>query len=144
RGGFPLKDAKGYPVITRDLTAPWTFRGGSAPEQIWLRITTGLAPSPMPSFAGRTTPAERWDLVNYVLSRARTAPWEPGGQLAGPGQDPDLAKRGEYMVHAEMCGLCHTMINKTGIYRADDAYLAGGMRVEAYPHGVLVSRNLTS
>jgi len=36
------------------------------------------------------------------------------------------------------------MINHSGIYRGDDFYLAGGMRVEAYPHGVLVSRNLTS
>jgi hypothetical protein len=30
-------------------------------------------------------------------------------------------KRGEYLVHAEMCGLCHTQINRTGIYRGDDA-----------------------
>jgi mono/diheme cytochrome c family protein len=36
------------------------------------------------------------------------------------------------------------MINRTGIYHGDDAYLAGGMRVEAYPHGVFVTRNLTS
>jgi len=42
-----------------------------------------------------------------------------------------------------MCGLCHTMINRTGIYRAD-FYLAGGMRVGLYPHGVYFSRNLTS
>jgi cytochrome c553 len=94
----------------------------------------------MPSFAGNTTDNERWDLVNYVLSIARTAPWEAGGKLAGPGQQPDLARRGAYLVHAEMCGLCHTVIDRTG----DNYYLAGGMRVEAYPHGVLVSRNLTS
>src|SRR2546427_8268064 len=43
-----------------------------------------------------------------------------------------------------MCGLCHTAINRTGIYRADDFYLAGGMRVGIYPHGMYVSRNLTS
>jgi mono/diheme cytochrome c family protein len=43
-----------------------------------------------------------------------------------------------------MCGLCHTLINRTGIYRGDDFYLAGGMRVEAYPQGVFVTRNLTS
>ena len=144
RGGFTFKDAKGYPVIARDLSAPWTFRGGSAPEQIWLRLTTGLAPGPMPSYAARTTPEERWDIVNYVVSLARTPPWGPGGQLDGPGQQADLTRRGEYLIHAEMCGLCHTMINRTGIYRADDFYLAGGMRVEAYPYGVLVSRNLTS
>jgi mono/diheme cytochrome c family protein len=144
RGGAVLADTKGYPVIARDLTAPWTFRGGSAPEQIWMRISTGLAPGPMPAFLDKTTPQERWDLTHYVESLARVAPWQTGGALGGPGQQTDPAQRGEYLVHAEMCGLCHTQINATGIYRADDAYLAGGMRVEAYPHGVLVSRNLTS
>jgi mono/diheme cytochrome c family protein len=137
-------DARGYPVITRDLTAPWTFAGGSHPADLWRRLTTLSSLSPMPSFADVTTPAERWDLVNYVLSLSRRPPWEPGGRLEGPGQHPDLRTRGEYLVHAQMCGLCHTMINRTGIYRGDDAYLAGGMRVGAYPHGVFVSRNLTS
>jgi mono/diheme cytochrome c family protein len=144
RGGLSFKDAKGYPVIARDLTAPWTFRGGSAPEQIWLRITTGLAPGPMPAFADKLTPDQRWDVVNYVLSLARTPPWEAGGTFDGRGQSKDPVKRGEYLIHAQMCGLCHTTINRTGIYRGDDAYLAGGMRVEAYPHGMLVSPNLTS
>ncbi|HEV8338492.1 MAG TPA: c-type cytochrome [bacterium] len=144
RAQVALKDAKDYPVISRDLTAPWTFRGGSHPEDIWLRITTGMAPGPMPSFADQTTADERWDLVNYVLSLARTPPWAPGGRLEGPGQGADLTTRGRYLVHAEMCGLCHTPINRTGIYRGNDFYLAGGMRVGAYPHGFFISRNLTS
>ena len=144
RGGAALRDTKGYPVIARDLTAPWTFRGGNEPEQIWLRLTTGMVAGSMPAFAGNTTDGERWDVVNYILSIARIAPWESGGQLAGPGQQSDLTRRGAYLVHAEMCGLCHTMIDRSGIYRGDDYYLAGGMRVGAYPHGVLVSRNLTS
>jgi mono/diheme cytochrome c family protein len=142
KGGY-LQDAKNYPVPVRDLSAPWTFRGGSDPEHIWLRITTGLAGSSMPALAYALTPAERWDLVSYIVSFARVAPWDAGGRLAGRGQQADLVRRGEYIVHAEMCGLCHTQINRTGIYR-DDAYLAGGMRVGAYPHGVFVSRNLTS
>ena len=144
RGGLSLKDAKGYPVISRDLTAPWTFRGGSDPQQIWLRISTGLAPSPMPAFDKTMTPEERWDVVNYVLSLARIPPWESGGTFDGPGHHPDPIVRGRYLVHAEMCGLCHTQINRTGIYRGDDYYLAGGMRVDVYPHGKYVSRNLTS
>ncbi|MGH2625897.1 MAG: c-type cytochrome, partial [Anaerolineales bacterium] len=143
RAQVELRDIKGYPVIARDLTAPWTFRGGSHPEDIWLRLTTGMAPGPMPSFAHRTAD-ERWDLVNYVLSLARTPPWAPGGRLDGPGQRADLTARGRYLVRAEMCGLCHTPINRTGIYRGDDFYLAGGMRVGAYPHGFYISRNLTS
>jgi mono/diheme cytochrome c family protein len=137
------RDAKGYPVVTRDLTAPWTFAGGSQPEQVWLRLTTMSSLSPMPSYAEAATATERWDVVNYVLSLARTPPWQPGGRLDGPGQHPDPLIRGEYLVHAEMCGLCHTQINRTGIYRGDDFYLAGGMRVGAYPQGVFVSRNLT-
>jgi len=144
RGGTSLRDEKGYVVIARDLTAPWTFRGGSEPEQLWLRLTTGLQGTPMPPYASSTTDGERWDLVNYVLFLSRKAPWEPGGRLDGPGQQTDLTKRGDYLVHAEPCGLCHTMIDRTGIYRADDYYLAGGMRVGAYPHAMLVSPNLTS
>jgi mono/diheme cytochrome c family protein len=139
-----LKDANGFTVHTRDLTAPWTFRGGSAPEQIWLRLTNGLAPSPMPSFAETLTDNERWDIVNFLESIARPAPWEPNGSLQGPGTSTDLVKRGEYLAHYEMCGLCHTQVGPFGIYRGDTHYLAGGMQVQAYPHGVFVSRNLTS
>jgi mono/diheme cytochrome c family protein len=136
-----FEDSKGYPVRSRDLTAPWTFRGGAAPEQLWLRITTGVGP--MPSYEGASTPEERWDLVNYVTSMARIPPWEPGGKLEGPGQSSDKLARGDYLVHSEICGLCHTQINRTGIYR-DESYLAGGMRVGMYPHGFYISRNLTS
>jgi len=142
KSGF-MSDAEEHPVPLRDLTAPWTFRGGSRPEDVWRRVTTGLAGSAMPAYVDASTSAERWDLVNYLGAIARIPPWSPGGRLDGPGHAADLLKRGEYLVHAEMCGLCHTQINRTGIYRAD-RYLAGGMRVEAYPHAVFVSYNLTS
>jgi len=143
KGGY-LQDAKNYPVPIRDLSAPWTFRGGMDPALVWLRLTTGLAGSSMPAYASALTAAERWDVVSYIEALARVAPWLDGGRLGGPGQQADLLRRGEYLVHAEMCGLCHTQINRTGIYRGDDRYLAGGMRVGAYPHGTFVSRNLTS
>jgi mono/diheme cytochrome c family protein len=141
RGGMWLQDAKGYPVVARDLTAPWTFRGGADPVQVYLRISTGMSPGPMSAFT--TLSAEnRWDLVNYLESRYRSPPWLTG-QLDGPGQSNDLEQRGRYLVHAEMCGLCHTEVDRTLIYR-DDRYLAGGMRVGAYPQGTFISRNLTS
>ncbi|MFQ5649741.1 MAG: c-type cytochrome [bacterium] len=138
-----LQGKQGYPVRIPDLSAPWTFRGGSKPEQVWLRFTTGMAPGPMPSFELAMTPEERWHLTNYVLSLARTPPWEPGGVLDGPGQLEDLEKRGEYLVHAEMCGLCHTQVDTSMIYSGDEYYLAGGMGIPAYPQAVFVSRNLT-
>jgi len=144
RGVGKYEDSKGADVPIRDLSAPWAFRGGAQPEQLWLRLTVGMTPGPMPSYESATTPEERWDLVNFVLSVARIPPWDPGGKLGGPGQDPDPVRRGDYLAHMEMCGLCHTQINHTGIYREDDAFLAGGMRVAAYPHGTFISRNLTS
>jgi mono/diheme cytochrome c family protein len=144
RGGAKYEDAKGHPLIARDLTAPWTFRGGDEPEQLFLRLTTGMTPGPMPAYEPTTTPEERWDLVNFIRSIARIAPWERGGQLDGLGQDRDPVRRGDYLVHFEMCGLCHTQINETGIYREEGYFLAGGMRVGAYPHENVISRNLTS
>jgi mono/diheme cytochrome c family protein len=136
-------DATRHPVVTRDLTAPWTFAGGSEPEQVWRRLGSMSSLSPMPSYADSTTPDDLWHVVNYVLSLARTPPWQPGRRLDGPGQHPDPLVRGEYLVRAQMCGLCHTQIDPVGIYRGDDFYLAGGMRVGAYPQGVFVTRNLT-
>jgi len=128
----------------RDLTAPWTFRGGSEPEQVWLRLTAGMVSSPMPSWQVALSDEQRWDLVNFVESVARVPPWAPGGQLDGPGRDSDPVRRGKYLVQLEMCGLCHTQIDPAGIYREDGFFLAGGMRVRAWPHANFVSRNLTS
>lgn len=143
-GGEAFQDVPGSRVRARDLTAPWTFRGGSDPEQLWLRLTTGMTPGPMPSYEDALGPNDRWDIVNYVVSQARPPPWERGGKLAGPGQSPDRLKRGDYLIRAEMCGLCHTQIEATGIYREEGWFLAGGMRVGAGSHGFFISRNLTS
>jgi len=144
RGGERLDDDTGHAVFARDLTAPWTFRGGSRPQDIWLRLTTGLTPGPMPAYADALPNADRWDLANFVVSLARTPAWEKGGSFAGAGFAADPAQRGEYITRWEVCGLCHTQIDRTGIYNVDGAFLAGGMRVGYYPHGYSVSRNLTS
>ncbi len=143
RASTTFTDQTGHPVHARDLTAPWTFRGGSEPKQIWLRLTTGLMPSPMPPYAQSMSDQERWDVVNYILSEARTPAWKKGGQLGGPGFDKDLRKRGEYIVHASMCGLCHTHTSQDLRYSGEKFYLAGGMAIPAYPHGTFISRNLT-
>jgi DMSO reductase family type II enzyme heme b subunit len=65
---FELTDSAGHLIYPADLTQPWTFRGGMEPEEIYLRLRTGLAGSPMPSFADALSEDETWDLVNYILS----------------------------------------------------------------------------
>jgi mono/diheme cytochrome c family protein len=144
RGGQAFDDGSGHQVFARDLTAPWTFRGGSRAADIWLRLTTGILPGPMPAYADALSADARWDLANFVVSLARTPPWKNGGSFGGAGFAADLSQRGNYLTRWEMCGLCHTQIDRTGIYNVDGAFLAGGMRVGYYPHGYSVSRNLTS
>jgi mono/diheme cytochrome c family protein len=144
RGGQRFDDGSGHQVFARDLTAPWAFRGGSRAQDIWLRLTTGIMPGPMPTYADVLSTAARWDLANFVVSLARTPPWEKGGSFGGPGFSADPGERGEYITRWEVCGLCHTQIDHTGIYNVDEAFLGGGMRVGYYPHGYSVSSNLTS
>jgi mono/diheme cytochrome c family protein len=144
RGGQAFDDGSGHRVFVRDLTAPWTFRGGSRAMDIWLRLTTGIKPGPMPAYADVLSADARWDLANFVVSLARTPPWEDGGSFGGAGFAADPSRRGDYLTRWEMCGLCHTQIDRCGIYNVDGADLAGGMRVGYYPHGYSVSRNLTS
>jgi mono/diheme cytochrome c family protein len=138
-----LKDIWGQPDPPRDLTAPWTFRGGSSPEALYLRIAHGMRGTPMPGYAEVAEGPQIAAVVAYIRAIARTPPWEPGGRFDGPGQSTDPMQRGEYLVHAGMCGLCHTPVDAHGIYLANTHYLAGGMKVEAGPHGILFARNLT-
>jgi mono/diheme cytochrome c family protein len=133
----------GQEVIAPDLRQPWMFRGGSEPEQVWLRLTTGMLPGPMPSYADASSPEERWALVGYLRSIALPAPWEAGGKLAGLGREPDLRLRGDYLIRAQICQLCHTTASPAGVYNADALRFAGGVRVDAYPHSTQVTRNLT-
>lgn len=91
-----LTDFNDVPIRAADLTQPWTFRGGARPEAVYMRLRTGLAGSPMPSFAEALSEEETWHLANYVASLGpEKAPevqgvvraWLAGGAPAGP-DDP--------------------------------------------------------
>jgi cbb3-type cytochrome c oxidase subunit III len=94
---FEQTDSAGNVIFPADLTQPWRFRGGSEPEDIYLRLRTGMAGSPMPSFADALSEEDTWHLVNYVLSLSpETAP-EPAVMLVSQyidgalPEDPDNA-----------------------------------------------------
>ncbi|WP_435627707.1 ethylbenzene dehydrogenase-related protein [Candidatus Ferrigenium straubiae] len=72
-----LKGEAGERTWPRNLTKPWTYRGGSDPKDIFARISTGIAGTEMPSFADpkskkSLTAEERWYVANYVASLAET------------------------------------------------------------------------
>ena len=72
RGDGPLaralRDKMGNPVLPRDLTKSWLYKGGNETKHIFTRITTGIFFSGMPSFEEKLTEAERWNVAHYVKS----------------------------------------------------------------------------
>ena len=68
------EEASGSRVWPRNLTKPWTFRGGYTQEAIFARITSGIPNTPMPAHAadatgnGKLAVEDRWHVVNYVMS----------------------------------------------------------------------------
>jgi mono/diheme cytochrome c family protein len=75
-----LHDAWGNLVSPRDLTRG-IYRGGRRPIDIYRRIYSGINGTPMPGNKDALTEAEKWDVVNYVLS----IPFD-GRQSAAPDQ----------------------------------------------------------
>jgi len=79
--GF-LKDARGDPVLPRNLTKGWTYKGGNTSADIYLRLSTGLNGTPMsPPMAplNTLTSDERWTLAHFVRSLQR--PQEGRGKV---------------------------------------------------------------
>ncbi len=77
-----LKDAWDYPIKPRDFTQG-TYLGGGSPRDLYLRFTTGLNGTPMPSFGDTMdhfakTEQERqelaWGLVYYLKSLEKNQP----------------------------------------------------------------------
>lgn len=74
-----LEDDDGLPIRAADLTAGWTFNGGSSVEAIYTRLRTGLDGTPMPSFsdlidAEVVTDEQLWNLAHYVKSLSSESP----------------------------------------------------------------------
>jgi mono/diheme cytochrome c family protein len=63
-----LMDDSGHPIRAADLAQSWTFRGGSAREDIFRTMTTGLNGTPMPSFLDALTPEQRWAITDFIVS----------------------------------------------------------------------------
>ena len=60
------KDDWGYPTWPFNLTRGWKYRGGNTPKDIYIRFTTGVNYTPMPSYADNLSDEERWQLAHYI------------------------------------------------------------------------------
>jgi len=66
-----LKDFWGFSLPPRDFNTG-AFRGGHTGRDLYLRVATGIAGTPMPAFDDKlATPEQRWSVVHYVQSLRR-------------------------------------------------------------------------
>ena len=145
-----FEDEWKQPLRSADLTEPWTFHGGATARDVYLRFRTGMAGTPMPSFADAASEGEMWDLSNYVLSMARKPVWSMnadeikafyGAQTADAKANP--VKRGAYLVETLGCVGCHSPVDDQK-RMLPGLKLAGGMLLRIVPFGDYPTGNLTS
>lgn len=70
-----LVDAWGAPIKPANLNQEWTYRAGSTARDIYFRLMSGIAGTPMPSYDGAISQDEAWQLANYVVSLQQHANW---------------------------------------------------------------------
>lgn len=63
-----LEDQWGQPAPPADLRQPLAH-SGPGPRDLYRAVLNGIDGTPMASFAGTTTEAQRWDLVAFILRR---------------------------------------------------------------------------
>lgn len=56
------------PIRPADFSKPADFKCGQRPGDVFRTLVNGMDGTPMPSFADGLTDAQRWDLVQFVLS----------------------------------------------------------------------------
>lgn len=143
-------DDWGFPMRAANLSEPWTFRGGPATADIYMRFRAGMSGTPMPSYKDTASEGEMWDLANYVSSMRRKPVWEMNADEVAAfykQQDAealaDPVKRGEYLVDILACSVCHTPMDDQ--HRSMPGMrLAGGLRMDLEPWGTWPTGNLTS
>jgi cbb3-type cytochrome c oxidase subunit III len=138
------------PLRSADLTEPWTFHGGATSRDVFLRFRTGMAGTPMPSFADAGSESEMWDLANYVVSLARKPIWTMNADEIKElyaRQEADVkanpTKRGEYLVETLGCVQCHSPVDEQKRV-LPGMRLAGGVPMRIEPFGSYPTGNLTS
>ncbi|MBT3535563.1 MAG: c-type cytochrome, partial [Rhodospirillaceae bacterium] len=62
------KDDWGFPIRIRNVTHPWKIKAGGEVEDIYMRFTSGISGTPMPSFVKSLNEDDRWNLANYIKS----------------------------------------------------------------------------
>lgn len=63
-----LEDSAGDFIAATNLTRGWRLKGGAEARDIFMRLSTGMDGTPMPSYAEAFDEEARWALAHYVRS----------------------------------------------------------------------------
>lgn len=142
-----LRNDDGSAARPVDLRRPWAFRGGAEPRDVVLRLATGLAGTPMPSYLDAAKLSDLWDVAHWLQQIAvapslRAAAIAEAKRPPGDGEAHDLRARGEYLAKSGTCFLCHVQMQEDGAYR-EGSFGAGGMKVTMPTITTVSTRNLT-
>jgi len=74
-----LRDDSGDLTRAADLTKGWRIKGGREARDLFMRFSTGLDGTPMPSYADALSEEERWALAHFVRSLQTSE--EPGAPV---------------------------------------------------------------
>ncbi len=74
-----LKDDAGDFIQAADLTKGWRMKGGREARDLFMRFSTGLDGTPMPSYIDSFNEDDRWALAHYVRSLQTSE--EPGAPV---------------------------------------------------------------
>ncbi len=70
-----LVDDWGMPLRPANLTQGWSYRAGSDPRSIMMRLLAGIDGAGMPSYVGAVSPEDAWHLAYYVASLQEPPHW---------------------------------------------------------------------
>jgi len=128
---------------SQEPTDAASYGGGPKASDVYMRLMTGMPPSAMASYAETADPEDLKAIARYVKTlqiapEARTPVSPVAWRSALPAK-----VRGEYLVRAMSCALCHNHYAADGQYNPR-AYLAGGVAIRIPGLGTFPTRNITS
>lgn len=127
-GAQKLTDDKGRPIAVRDFTGG-VFRGGGDRLDLYYRFVTGMDGTPMPSYGDTVPEADRFPLVDYVMSlKVEPAP------VPYP-TDPLLA--GRQVADKFGCRGCHALDDGAGGDVGPDLRISGQKLASLWVRGFL-------
>ena len=104
-----IDDDWGFPIMPADLHLGWKMKGGGSAREIYLRLSSGLDGTPMPSYSETLNEEELWQVAHYIASLSEISQSDPSpgvvitarlieGDLPSGPDDPAWEETAEFRI----------------------------------------------